>query len=106
MAGRYTAFLTNRQQFYVGNFPSHRSFTFLFNPDAIRECVEAALSRPRDTVEMGVVEAERMRELLTEEKYVEQLVTAVDACALACGECPPGTQRYVSYQPIRVDNRA
>ena len=105
-AGRYTAFLTNRQRFYVGSFPAHHSFTFLFNPDAIRECVEAALSRPHDTVEMGVAQAERMRELLTEEKYVEQLVAAVDACALACGNCPSGTQNYVSYQPIRVDNRA
>lgn len=97
-AGRYTAFLSNRQAFYVDNFHGHPAFTFLFNPDAIRECVEMALSRPRDTVQMGVVQAERMRELLTEEKYVEQLVTAVDACALACGERPSGTQGYVSYK--------
>jgi hypothetical protein len=103
-AGRYTAFLTNRQQFYIGNFPSHRSFTFLFNPDVIRECIDAALSRPRETVEMGVAQAERMRELLTEEKYVEQLVTAVDACVLGCEERPPGTQNYVSYQPICVES--
>lgn len=52
---------------------------------------------------MGVVQAERMRELLTEEKYVEQLVTTVDACALACAECPPGTQDYVIYQSIREE---
>jgi hypothetical protein len=99
-AGRYTAFLTNRQQFYADNFENHRAFTFLFNPDAVRACVETALSRPRDTVEMGVIQGERMRELLTAENYVKQLLAAVDACALACSGSPPGTQNFVHYEPL------
>jgi hypothetical protein len=101
-AGRYTAFLTNRQQFYVQNFENHRDFTFTFTPDAIRERVEMALARPRETVEMGLAQGARVRELLTREHYVEQLVTVVDACALACAERPPGTQEYVSYAPLDV----
>jgi hypothetical protein len=99
-AGRHTAFLTNRQQFYVENFDNHSAFTFLFNRDSIRERVEAALARPRDIIDMGIAQAERMRELLPAERYFERLLAAVDACALACGERPPGTQNFVHYRPV------
>jgi hypothetical protein len=99
-AGRYTAFLTNRQQYYRDNFANHRDFTFLFNADAVRECVERALSRPAETVEMGLAQGERLRQLRTPEEFVRELVTAVDACALACGERPPQTQNFVHYQPL------
>jgi hypothetical protein len=99
-AGRYTAFLTNRQQFYVDHFDNHRAFTFLFNRDSIRERVEAALARPRETVEMGIAQGERMRELMPAERYFERLLAVVDACALACGQRPPDTQNFVHFNPI------
>jgi hypothetical protein len=99
-AGRYTAFLTNRTNFYTNNFRNAADFTFRFDPDAIRTRVEAALSHPRETVEMGVAQGTRLRELLTREHYVEQVIAAVDACALACGGRPDGTQPYVELSPL------
>jgi hypothetical protein len=99
-AGRYTAFLTNRQQYYVENFANHAQFTYRFEADSIRERVETALSRPRETVEMGVAQAERLRELRTPEHYARELTAALDACALCCGQRPPGTQNFVHYRPL------
>jgi len=99
-AGRYTAFLTNRSRFFVENFGNADAFTFRFNAESIRECVDRALSRPADVVALGVEQSTRMRELLTEERYVEQVVGVVDACAMACGSRPEGTQNYVWFQPI------
>jgi hypothetical protein len=95
-AGRYTAFLSNRTQFYTNSFRNAGAFTFRFEPDSIRACVETAIAHPRETVEMGFAQAERMRELLTPERYVEQIAAVVDACALACASRrPEGTQPYV-----------
>ena len=99
-AGRYTTFLTNRTGFYTENFPAAQEFTFQFTSESIRECVERALSSPRETVAMGLYQAARMREVLTVDRYVDQITTVVDACALACGDRPAGTQEFVSYDPI------
>jgi hypothetical protein len=96
-AGRYTAFLTNRQRFFVDNFQNHAEFTFAFDADSIRNRLETVLQRPRETVEMGIAQAERMRELMSEEQYYRRLLSAVDACALGCGPRPPGTQPFVVY---------
>lgn len=99
-AGRQTAFLTNRTKFYTEGFPRASTFTFQFTPESVRECIERALSRPRETVELGLDQAVRMGELLTVERYVDQVLTVVDACALACGGRPDGTQDFVSYDAI------
>lgn len=99
-AGRYTAFLTNRQPFYVETFSNHAQFTYRFDEHSVRERVEAALARPRDTVEMGVAQAERMRELRKPEDYVRELLAVVDVCAMACAPRPPGTQNFVHYPQI------
>jgi hypothetical protein len=99
-AARYTAFLTNRQQFYAEKFANHADFTYRFNADEIRAAVERALSRPRETVELGFAQGARMRELRTPETYALELTTAVDACALACGPRPPGTQNFVHFNPL------
>jgi hypothetical protein len=96
-AGRHTTFLTNRQRFFIDNFENHASFTFAFDADSIRHCMEMALQRPRDTVEMGLAQAERLRQLMSEEEYYRRLILAVDACALACGGRPPGTQPFVLF---------
>ena len=98
-AGRYAAFLTNRTPFFTNSFQDAQAFTFRFNPDSIRECVEGALARPRETVERGIAHGKRMRELLSRDRYVEQMLAVVDACALACGPRPEGTQPYVAFQP-------
>jgi hypothetical protein len=100
-AARYTAFLTNRQQSVMDHFENYRSFTFEFNPDSIRERVEYALSNPEETVEMGLLQAEKMRELTSDERYAESLLSAIDACALANGSRPKGTQNFVIYPPIQ-----
>ena len=99
-AGRYTAFLTNRQQFFVENFPAPERFTFDFSTDSIRDCIDRALSRPQETVEMGIEQGERMRAVLTEARYVEQLTAAIDACTLGCAGRPAGTQNFVDYSAI------
>jgi len=99
-AGRYTAFLTNRSRFFSENFSDADTFTFRFEPDSIRDRVDLALSRPRDMVAKGIDQAHRMRELLTVDRYVEQMIAAVDACAMACGGRPSGTQNYVFFDPI------
>jgi hypothetical protein len=99
-AGRYTAFLTDRTKFYTNSFRNAADFTFQFNPDAIHARVEAALSHPRETVEMGIAQGMRLRELLTRERTIEQVVAAVDACALACGERPAGTQSYLDLRRL------
>jgi hypothetical protein len=95
-AGRHTAFLTNRQRFFVDNFENHASFLFAFDADSIRQRMETALRHPRDTVEMGLAQAERMRQLMSEEEYYRRLILAVDACALGCAR-PPGTQPFVVF---------
>ena len=51
-------------------------------------------------VDLGLEQGARMRALLTEERYVEQVVAAVDACAMSCGARPEGTQNYVAFEPI------
>jgi hypothetical protein len=99
-SGRHTAFLTNRTAFYTDRFDEADRFTFAFAADSIRACVELALAQPRETVEFGLRQAARMRELLTEESYVEQLVSAVDACALNCGGAPEGKQYFVDFSPL------
>src|SRR5262249_13735775 len=99
-SGRYTAFLTNRSNFFVSNFSNADEFTFRFETDAIRECVENALSFPSKIVDLGLEQGARMRALLTEERYVEQVAAAVDACAMSCGARPEGTQNYVAFEPI------
>jgi hypothetical protein len=96
-AGRHTAFLTNRQRFFVDHFDDHAAFTFTFDPDSIRQRVEAALQRPRETVEMGFAQGQRVRQLMSEEEYHRRLLAAVDACALGCGTRPPGTQPFVVF---------
>jgi hypothetical protein len=99
-AGRYSAFLTNRTRFFTHSFQNAAEFTFRFEPESIRACVEAALARPRETVETGIDLGKRMRELLTREHYAEPMLAVVDACALACGARPEGTQPYVDFQPL------
>lgn len=99
-AGRYTAFLTNRSRFFTDNFSDADAFMFRFETDSIRDRVDLALSRPGDMVAVGVEQANRMRELLTEDRYVEQVIAAVDACAMGCGSRPKGTQNYVSFERI------
>ena len=96
-AGRYTAFLTNRQKPFTDQFENYKSFTFEFNPDSIRDRVDYALSHPEETVEMGLLQAERMRELNSNERYAESLMNIIDACALSTGKRPEGTQSFVFY---------
>lgn len=99
-AGRHTAFLTNRSRFYSDNFADADTFTFRFDAASVRELVEDALECPSAVVERGAAQAARMRELLTRERYVEQVTAAVDACALACAPRPEGTQNYVALEPL------
>ena len=105
-AGRYTTFLTNRTKFYADNFSEVSQFTFQFTSESIRECVELALSRPRETVEMGMRQGSRMRELLTLDRYIDQVTTVVDACALACGGRPAGTQEFVRILEWHIVRRS
>lgn len=99
-AGRFTTFFTNRSQFYDNHFRNAGEFTFHFNRSSIHEHIDRALSKPVETVDMGLEQGTRMRELLTEERYVEQVLGVVDACAMALQERPDGTQNYVAFQPI------
>lgn len=99
-AGRYTTCFTNRTQFYVDGFERASEFTYLFSRDCIVALIESALEHPLETAELGIAQAERMRALLTEEYYVEQLLAAVDACALSCGDRPADTQTFVDYQRL------
>lgn len=99
-AGRFTTCLTNRTKFYVDGFPGAASFTYRFSQDSIVELVESALEHPAGTVELGLAQGERMRELLTEDYYVEQLVSAVDACAFGCGDRPADSQNFVDFRPL------
>jgi hypothetical protein len=98
-AGRYTTFLTNRLKPFTEHFENYKSFTFEFNPESIRERVDYALTHPEETVEMGLVQAEKMRELTNDDRYAESLINALDACALASGNRPLGTQNFVIYPP-------
>lgn len=98
-AGRYTAFLTNRLPIFTEKFENYKSFTFEFNPDSIRARVDYALSNPKDTVEMGLHQAERMRDVTSDERYAESLLNAIDACALANGGRPNDTQDFVAFPP-------
>lgn len=100
-AGRYTTFLTNRQKPFTDQFENYKSFTFEFNPDSIRERVDYALSHPEETVEMGLLQAERMRELNNDDRFAESLINMIDICALANGKRPEGTQNFVVYPPQR-----
>lgn len=99
-AGRYTTCFTNLTRFFGESFPDAASFTYRFDEDSIAALVGSALERPLETVEIGFAQAERMRKLLTEERYVEQLVAAIDACALGCGGRPTSTQDFVIYEPL------
>jgi hypothetical protein len=99
-AGRYTAFLTNQQKLAVEQFENYKSFTFEFNPDSICERIDYALSNPEETVEMGVLQAEKMREIYSDARYAESLTNLLDTCALA-SKRPEGTQEFVSYPPER-----
>jgi hypothetical protein len=62
--------------------------------------VDYALSNPEETVEMGLLQAERMRQLTSDDRYAESLLNAIDACALACGGRPESTQDFVIYPPV------
>lgn len=96
-AARWTGFITNKQEYYLKHFPTSEQFLFDFSGESISGRVDWALSHPRDFVELGRSQALRMRELAGESVYAERLCSAIDTCALSCGERPMGTQYYVSW---------
>ncbi|WP_143707412.1 hypothetical protein [Uliginosibacterium sp. TH139] len=96
-AGRFTAFFTNEQDFFKKNFYFYRDFVFKFSKDSICERIEFGLSRPEAVVEMGVEQGRLMRNIVPESLYVQQMLSAIDAVAMACGGRPEGTQGFVDY---------
>lgn len=97
--GRGTAFLTNRQEFLDALLPKPARFTFKFEPEAIRNCVEYYVDRPRDAVELGLEQARAMRPAFREDRFVDALATAVDLCRFRLAGRPAGTQDFVAFPP-------
>lgn len=95
-AGRGTAFLTNRQDF-LDVFERPGSFSFDFEVESIRACVEYHVEHPQQAVELGFEQARIFRQAYPEEKYAEALRSVIQLAAFRMGERPPGTQNYVDF---------
>lgn len=96
-AGRYTTFLTNSQSFYKENFDNHNKFTYFFNENSISQLLDSVFSSPKSYVDLGVEQGKRMREVLSKERFFEQMLTLLSAFELAAGDRPPGTQNFVDF---------
>lgn len=98
-AGRRTAFLTNRQEFLNALLPSPERFTFTFEKDAIRNCVEQYVDHPEQAIDLGIEQASSFRKLFHDGDFTQSLLLAVQMCALRIGERPAGTQNFVNFPP-------
>ncbi|MDY0020610.1 MAG: hypothetical protein RBT47_11465 [Anaerolineae bacterium] len=98
-AGRWTAFLTNETEFFNTLLPSPERFTFKFERQAIRACVEHYALHPEEAVELGIEQGQRLREIYTDAAYVHSVEAAVAVSAMRMMERPLGTQPFVDFPP-------
>jgi hypothetical protein len=96
-AGTYSLCLTNRQQWLLDDFPEFGKMAFAFKPDSIRECVEGALQRPEEYVDLGVAFGRRARELWSVDRVVDKLNEAAELGMLLHAAPRPQLQPYFAW---------
>lgn len=91
--GNFTLCLTNEQRFFREGFADPDGFLFRFDEDHLRSRVEALLSNPKRTVEMGVHASSTFRSTRRPGDFAEFAVAIAEATRAACqapsGQLPP-----------------
>lgn len=95
--GRQTKFVSNTQDFISQWGIDDLGVDFSFNKESIGMRIESMLASPKRTIEEGVEASRVVRQQVSQEGVVDQMLTLADLLRFGLSERPAGMQNFVDW---------